>query len=109
MQPALLYTTFPDIQAAEQIASQLLDERLIACVNLLPNMVSLYVWQGKNQRSIEVAALLKTDATHLQTLMSRLKALHPYDVPCMMNLNVDNMDVDYLSWMTSIMKEEHGK
>ena len=105
MQPELLYTTFPDIQAAERITAQLLDERLIACANLMPGMTSIYRWQGNIEKNSEVAAFFKTDAAHLEALMARLKAIHPYETPCMLCIHVKNTDVHYLGWMLHQLRD----
>ncbi len=105
MQPELLYTTFPDIQAAERITTQLLDERLIACANILPGMHSIYRWQGNIEKTNEVAAFLKSSASQMDALMNRLKILHPYDTPCMLWLEVKNSDVNYLGWMLNQLRD----
>lgn len=99
MQVALLYTTFPELQEAEKICRALLEERLIACANLLPGMTSLYRWNENIERTQEIAALLKTSHANIDALMGRLSALHPYDTPCMLCVNADNVGVEYLVWL----------
>lgn len=104
VQLELLYTTFPELQAAEHACKTLLDERLTACVNIFPHMTSMYRWEGKLERASEVGTILKTDSARLPKLMERLKAIHPYKVPCMVCLDVKNADVAYLSWLKTCLE-----
>lgn len=78
---ALLYATFPNAHAAEQVAAAVLAERLAACVNILAPCVSLYRWQGQVERAEEVPALFKTRPDCAEPLRARIAALHPYDLP----------------------------
>ena len=68
-------------EAAAKAASQLLDEGLIACANILPAMRSLYVWNGKRGEAREYGALFKTAASLLEPAIARLAAIHPYETP----------------------------
>lgn len=81
---ALIYCPFPDPATAERIGGQLLDEGLIACINIGGPVRSLFVWQGECGASEECPALLKTDARHLRKAMDRLEDLHPYDSPAIL-------------------------
>ena len=86
---ALVYCPFPDRESAETIARQLLDERLVACVNLGPSVLSAFVWEGDAGSAEETPALFKTDARCLQAAMKRLEDLHPYDTPAIMGWPCD--------------------
>ncbi len=81
MELLVVLCTFPDMDKARQITTQLVELRLAACVNLLPAMHSVYRWQGKIETGDEVAALIKTTPELYATLEENLKQLHPYDVP----------------------------
>lgn len=85
----LLYTTWPDPDAPADAARRLLDERLIACANILGASFSIYRWRGKVETATETIALFKTDADTAQAAMRRLVELHPYDEPCVIALDVD--------------------
>lgn len=74
--------------AAESIASTLVQERLAACVNLLP-VTSVYRWDGAIQRDAEVTALIKVRAEGVDALRARLVELHPYDLPEVLALPID--------------------
>lgn len=86
---ALVYTLFGSAEAAEQVARQLLDERLIACANMLAPATSLYEWNGAVERAQEVPVLFKTTPSRRDALMDRLAQLHEYDVPAILALPVD--------------------
>jgi periplasmic divalent cation tolerance protein len=94
-----LYATFPDAASAQTAAHTLVDERLVACANLLPGMTSIYHWDGKVQSETECAVLLKTSAGFADRAIARLKALHPNALPCITMWPVDNGHAPYLRWV----------
>ena len=94
-----VYLTFPDVASAERIGRMLVDERLVACVNILPGGLSLYRWQGEVERDSEVVAFAKTRAERVPAVARRVRELHPYDVPCVVALTIDGGDGAYLRWI----------
>jgi len=78
---ALIWCPFADMESAEAAASVLIDERLVACVNILPPMRVLYRWRGERAQGEEVGALFKTTPALLDAAVARLAAVHPYEVP----------------------------
>lgn len=95
----LVLTTFPTEGDAETLARALVDERLAACVNILPPMRSIYTWKGATEHADERQLLIKTAADRVKALETRLKELHPYDVPEFLVLPVLEGSGDYLSWV----------
>ncbi len=87
-------------EAADSIASTLVQERLAACVNLLP-VTSIYRWEGKICRDPEVTALIKVRADGVDRLRARLQELHPYDLPEIVALPVDAAGslAAYVDWV----------
>jgi periplasmic divalent cation tolerance protein len=77
-----VYAIFASAEEAERIGRTVVEERLAACINILPNVRSIYRWQGAIETSDEVAAILKTSAAVADALIARIAALHSYDVPC---------------------------
>lgn len=73
-------TTFPSIDVARQVATALVEERLIACCNLVPNIESIYRWQGAVENSSEILGLLKFPGANETLVRARLLELHPYEV-----------------------------
>lgn len=93
-----LYSTFGSVAEAEVAAEALVRERLAACVNIHPGMRSVYEWKGKVEKAEEAAVFIKTRAALKERVMARLRALHPYDVPAMLELPILGGNEDYLEW-----------
>ena len=91
--------TFPDADQAAAVARALVDARLAACVNLIPQVRSIYRWEGKVSDDAEVLAVIKTTAHRLAALRERVLALHPYECPEVIALPVDAGSARYLSWV----------
>jgi len=95
----LLYGTCPDETCAKQIGASLVRLKLVACVNILPGMTSLYHWKGKVEESSEVVFIAKAKRAHYDEIAQRFSKLHPYDEPALVVLDVDNGLPGYLSWV----------
>ena len=91
--------TLPPGDAASGLARTLVEERLAACVNLVPGVRSIYVWDGAVQDEPEQLAIIKTTADGLAALRERLCALHPYAVPEVLALPVADGHLPYLGWV----------
>ena len=91
--------TCPDDTCARALAQTLLNEKLAACVNLSPQVTSLYCWQGKMEESQEVQLVIKTRRTMFGVLQERLLALHPYEVPEILALPILCGNPAYLQWV----------
>jgi periplasmic divalent cation tolerance protein len=102
----LVYTTYPSVVEAEQAGRALVEQRLCACVNILPGMVSLYWWQGKVDRGEEVVMIIKTRASLAEPVRAAVKQIHSYSTPAILVLPVENVDPDYHAW---IVTETRGK
>ena len=96
----IVLTTLPVEGDVEKLASQLVEERLAACVNVLPAMRSVYRWKGAVERADERQLVIKTTRAQLTALEARLRKLHPYDVPEFVVLPIDSGSADYLSWLS---------
>ena len=94
----IVLTTIGD-DRADAVARQLVDERLAACVNLHAPMVSFYRWQGRLEREPERQLVIKTTRERLGALESRLRELHPYELPEFLVLPVDQASDAYASWV----------
>ena len=100
MSVVVVLSTFPSAEKAAEIARVLVDERLCACVNLVPAVRSIYRWQGAVHDDAEVLAIVKTTAERAQALRDRLIALHPYELPEVLVLPVTEGHAPYLAWVT---------
>ena len=96
-QVALVLTTF-GVGQAVAVARVLVDERLAACVNVLPAMTSIYRWQGKVEQDREQQIVIKTATDRVAALQARLRDLHPYELPEFLVLDATGSDA-YLAWV----------
>ena len=94
-----LYVTTPDGATAERLGRALVTERLAACANVLPAVVSIYEWEHTLQREAEALLLCKTRAALVERASARLVELHPYDLPCVLVLPVVGGHGPYLDWI----------
>lgn len=89
----------PDADTAGRIADALVAERLAACVQVLPGATSVYRWQGKVERAQEVLLLAKTVRERLDALTMRIVALHPYELPELVAVDITGGSSAYLDWI----------
>src|SRR6185437_89517 len=95
----LCLSTCPDAETAAKIARTLVEERLAACVNRLPGVTSTYRWQGEIHEDSEVLLVIKTTGERLETLRRRLAALHPYELPELISVEITDGLPAYLEWL----------
>ena len=95
----LVLTTIGADADAAALARTLVDERLAACVNVLPAMTSVYRWKGQVESDREQQIVIKTDAGRLAALEARLRALHPYELPEFLVLPAGGGSAAYLAWI----------
>lgn len=96
---ALVWCPFPDVESARAAADALLDDRLIACANILGNIESRFVWEGARSVGAEVAVLFKTTAERLEDVTERLGELHPYDTPAILSWHADAAHPATVAWL----------
>jgi periplasmic divalent cation tolerance protein len=95
----LVLTTAVSQDEAERIARSLVDQRLAACVNIIPGVTSIYRWQGALETAAEILLLIKTTAANLDPLEAALHRLHSYEVPEFLVLTPESASRPYLEWL----------
>ena len=95
----IVLSTFPADQDATTLARALVEERLAACVNVLPAMHSVFRWEGQLDEASEHQLVIKTTAARVEALKTRLAELHPYEVPEILVLGVADGGRAYLDWV----------
>lgn len=100
----LVLTTCPNEQLAKRIAEHLVIEKLAACVNVIPNMTSIYSWENELQCETEVQLLIKTTSDNFERVNARINELHTYDVVEVIALNIQQGDNLYLNWIREYLK-----
>ena len=104
MEINFIYMTAGDTEEARKIAGELVASRLAACVNILDNMNSVYMWQGELQEDSEVVLIAKTTRAHVPQLVEKVKLLHSYDCPCIVSLPVLDGYQPFLEWIEAEVK-----
>lgn len=99
MRFAIVYITHPNEETAKEIGDKLLEKRLIACANIFP-ITSAYWWQGGIQREGEWVSIVKTALPLWPKLKEEVLSIHPYEVPCIMKLEVEANEA-YYHWIIS--------
>ena len=97
----LVLTNCPDEESANAIALALVEERLAACVNILPRVQSVYRWQGAVESATEIPLFIKSTVTNYQALEAAIRNRHPYQVPEIIALPVERGLPAYLDWIAS--------
>jgi len=101
----LVLCTLPDADSAGRIAGILVEERLAACVNIVPGLVSVYRWDGAVQQDDEVLLLIKTTQAVYGQLEQRIRTLHPYELPEIISLPIQTGQADYIQWIKNNLEQ----
>ncbi|KPJ78729.1 MAG: dihydroorotate dehydrogenase [Deltaproteobacteria bacterium SG8_13] len=99
MDVRLVYMTADSRDEARSIGRALLESKLAACVNIIDNTNSLYMWDGTLQDDQEVIVIAKTNEQKLPALIDKVKALHSYECPCVLSIPVDSGNPEFLAWI----------
>ncbi|HKF95770.1 MAG TPA: divalent-cation tolerance protein CutA [Gammaproteobacteria bacterium] len=95
----IVFTTYPDYEAALRAASRLVQEKLAACVNVLPQMTSVYTWKGEAKIDTEHLLLVKTTFRRFDALKAVIVDTHPYELPEIIATPITRSLQDYLDWI----------
>jgi periplasmic divalent cation tolerance protein len=95
----LVLSTCPDADTADRLARALLEAGLAACINVVPGLRSLYLWKGELQADAEVLLLIKTTAAKFPALREALVARHPYELPEVIAVAIEDGHHPYLAWL----------
>ena len=95
----LVYSLFGSAEQARAVARTLVEERLVACANILGSCTSIYEWQGRQEEGAEVPVLFKASTDRRDALMARIAQLHDYDVPAILALPVDAAHPPFAAWV----------
>lgn len=101
----LVMTTLPDLENARQLAGRLLQQKLAACISVLPPATSFYVWEGRVHEETEQLLLIKTHQQHYDRLEAVIRAEHPYELPEIIATGIVRGLPDYLRWIEESTQE----
>jgi periplasmic divalent cation tolerance protein len=105
-QAILVLTNVPDNAVAQSLATAVVEQRLAACVNILPVVQSVYRWQGVVEQASEITLMIKTTQTCYAELEQLIRHLHPYDVPEVIAIPVSAGLPSYLQWIETETSKE---
>ncbi len=94
----IVFCTVPDDETAERLATGLVEERLAACVKVIPGVRSFYRWEGKLEVGSELQLLIKTQRSHFEAIEEWIHEQHPYEVPELVALLASHVGGPYAEW-----------
>jgi periplasmic divalent cation tolerance protein len=98
----VVFVTTPTKEIGEQIGRKLVENQLAACVNLLPEITSIYTWEGEVCHEAEVMIIIKTQARLFEALVESIQSLHPYEVPEIIGFPITSGSPNYLAWIEAV-------
>ncbi|WJX41269.1 hypothetical protein P8452_28646 [Trifolium repens] len=101
----VVYVTVPNKEAGKKLSESIVKEKLAACVNRVPGIESVYLWEGKIQTDSEELLIIKTRQSLLEALTDHVKANHEYDVPEVISLPITGGNLKYLEWLKESTRE----
>ena len=109
-QCVIVLNTCPDKETATSVASALIQQRLAACVNILPGLTSIFHWQGQIESGEEVLLLIKTTQTAYDAVQATICDIHPYELPEIIAVPINAGLPAYLAWIaTNVESSVEGK
>ncbi|XP_056315260.1 protein CutA homolog [Danio aesculapii] len=99
------FVTCPNDTVAKQLARGIVEKKLAACVNIIPQITSVYEWQGKIEEDNEVLLMIKTRSSKIPDLAEYVRSNHPYEVAEVISLPIDQGNPPYLKWIGDVVPE----
>ncbi len=96
---SMVYITTSGDLESKKIARKLLEEKLVACINIIPTIGSMYLWKGAIEEDSESIMFVKTKSELVGKVIKRVEQLHSYEIPCILEIRVNNGSNNYLKWM----------
>ncbi len=100
----IIYITVPSVEEGRKIAAALVEERLAACVSIIPQIISTYRWKEKIEEYKETQLMVKTDSRLFDEIVELVKKLHTFTLPEIISIRIDKGTPDYLMWMSDELK-----
>ena len=102
---SIIYITTSGVEEAKKIARILLKERLVACTNIIPQIESLYWWEGNIEEDQESLLLAKTGSDLVNKVIDRVEEIHRYETPCALEIQIKMGSENYLNWLDNALRE----
>ncbi|MEJ2214323.1 MAG: divalent-cation tolerance protein CutA [Gammaproteobacteria bacterium] len=104
MSAIVIYCTCPDIETAERISRLSVEQRMAACINMIPGITSIYTWDGNIQQDQEVLLVIKSTKDRFGDIQNLINDEHPYDLPELIAVPITESSPDYLEWIKQCTK-----
>ncbi len=98
---SIVYVTTSGVLESKKIARKLLEEKLAACINIVPNIESIYLWKGEIKEDSESIMVVKTRSELVEEVIKSVEELHSYEIPCIVEITMNNGSKNYLEWVKS--------
>ena len=98
---SIIYVTTSKNLESKKIARKLLEEKLAACINIIPTIGSIYLWKVEIEEDSESIMLIKTRSEMVERVIKRIEELHSYEIPCILEITVKQGSKNYLKWIDS--------
>ncbi len=102
----IVLITCPDLESARALSRTLVERRLVACVNMIPGVTSIYRFEGEVHEDAEILLVCKTVAEQIEALERAVLELHPYDVPECVTLEPSQVERGYLDWLVGEVRHD---
>ena len=106
MNPVIFFTTVENKKKAQSIGNHLVKNRLAACVNIISNIESIYHWKDKLHQDSEFLLMIKSDASKKENIQKIFDDYHPYDLPELIMITINDGSAEYLEWMDQNLSKE---
>lgn len=100
----IIYITTANISSSKKIAKILLKKKLSACINIIPKIHSLYIWNKKIEENEESVLIVKTIPSNFEKIKKEVLKIHPYDNPCIFSVSVKDVAKKYFQWLKCAIK-----
>lgn len=102
---SIIYITTSGVEEAKKIAKTLLNERIVACANIIPVMESIYWWEGGLEEDVESVLLVKTSSELVDKVIDRVEEIHSYQTPCALEIQIKKGSQNYLDWLDNSLEK----
>lgn len=96
---SIVYITTSGLIESKKIAKMLLEEKLAACINIIPTVESIYLWKGKIEEDSESIMVVKTRSELVENVIKKVEEVHSYEIPCVLEITLNKGSKPYLKWM----------
>ncbi|XP_012941683.1 divalent-cation tolerance protein CutA [Aplysia californica] len=103
---SIVYVMVPDMETAKTLAKPLVQNKQVACINIIPHVTSIYEWEGQMEESSELVMLMKTATSKVDEISEFIRKNHPYDVAAVVSTKIDNGNPPFLDWISDTVGDK---